>query len=127
MKFRILIRTESGREWEEEYDKNITDPTVWAEETIDMFNRTLRPHEESRILLDVKITDDNNNKYHRWIKKTDGMSTKFRGEIVDIVYCERCGITGKRYGLANGVTIDSKFRKKAYIECDTAKEAMKER
>lgn len=119
MKFKILIRTEDGREWWEDYDKDIPDAQKWAEDTIGQFNKTLRPNEKSRTLLKVEVEDSSNDKHHRWRKYTGGMSSGKDG--ADIMYCERCGITGKRYGLSGLVTIDSKYRKKVFRQCDTAR------
>ena len=121
MKFKILVCTQDGREWWEDYDKNITDPKKWAVDTIDMFNRTLKSYEKPRILLNVTVLDNDNDKHHLWVKKTDGMSVKFRGSLVDMMYCSACGITGKRYGFSGEVTLDSKYNKKAFRECHTAK------
>ncbi len=121
MKFKILTKTDDGEEWWEDYDKDVPDARKWAEDTIAGFNETLRPHEKARELLDVQVIDSSNDKHHHWVKKTGGMSVKFRGSFVDMMYCDKCGITGKRYGLDGSVTIDSKYSKKAFIECHTAK------
>lgn len=120
MKFRILLKTEKD-EWWESYDKDTTDPQVWAEETIQRFNDTLRPHELARQLLRVEVIEQGNERHHKWVKRTDGMSVPFRGCAVDLMFCSACGITGKRFGVAGHVKIDSKYRKKAYLECHTAK------
>ena len=119
MKFKILVKTDS-EQWWEEYDKNTTNPNKWAIETIQHFNATLKPHEKFRSLVDVQIIDESNNQ-HSWVKRTDGMSVNFRGSIVDLMRCENCGITGKRIGLSGFVKVDSKYKKKAYLRCDTAK------
>lgn len=123
MKFKILLRTKSGKERSETYDEDITDPIKWAENTINYFNRTLKPGEESVILINVEILDDRNDKYHRWVKQ-NCTSVNFKGSIVDLFKCERCGLTGKKYGLAGTVTIDSKYNKKVFRECHTAKKEM---
>jgi len=120
VKFKILVQNESGREWWEDYDKDISDANEWAKNTIAQFNATLRPHEKARKLLDVVVLDESNKKHHRWVKRTDGMSVNFRGGLVDLMFCERCGITGKRHGISSTVIIDSKYRKKAFRECHTA-------
>jgi len=120
MKFKIKVKHKGGDEWWEEYDEKVEDAHIWARDIIKRFNETLRPYEPPRELLRVEIIDDNNKKFHNWIKRTYGMSVKFRGATVDLMYCSRCGITGKRYGFYSNVKIDSKFRKKAYKECHTA-------
>ena len=125
MKFKIICRNVVEEDtWEEEYDENIEDHQQWAKETLKCFNETLRPYEKPRELVDVVVLDAKNNK-HEWEKRTDGMSVRFRGQLVDLMYCKRCGITGKRYGISSHVKIDSKFRKKAFRRCDTALEELK--
>lgn len=118
MKFKIKVKTANGQEWWEDYNKDIIDPQKWAEETIKNFNSALRPCESYRTLLAVEIIDKNNDEHHKWIKCTNGMSINFHGSLVDLMYCERCGITGKRYGLQSVVKIDSKFRKKIFQKCN---------
>ncbi len=98
MKFKIKVRTGDGEEWWEDYDEDISDPQEWAKNTINRFNATLQPREEPRTLIDVEILDESNEKHHRWVKRTDGMSVNFQGSVVDIMSCQRYGITGKRYG-----------------------------
>lgn len=124
MQFRILTRRADGAEWWEDYDKDVGDPQKWAETTVAHFNDTLRPGEQSRTLLKVEVLDTDSSKHHKWTKSTAGMSQIFRGRCVDIMFCERCGITGKRYGLSENITIDSKYRKKVYQSCATAQVAM---
>ena len=102
----------------ETYDKDIQDPEEWAKSTIEYFNGTLRPGESKRKLLKVEMIDTHSSdKQHKWIKSVTGMSASFRGRVVDLMFCDRCGITGKRYGLSSTVTVDSKYRSKAYREC----------
>lgn len=125
MKFRLLVKTSDGDEWWEEYDKEIADPHAWARETLEEFNATLKPGERPRELLKIEILDDSNEKYHQWVKRTDGMSVRFRGEVVDLMFCEKCRITGKRKGFRSDVVIDSKFRRKGFQECHTSLELMR--
>ena len=124
MKFKIKCAhtVEPDETWGEDYDKDILDAEEWAKETVAGFNQTLRPGERERMLLAVEVLDSDNAKFHEWIKRTDGMSISFRGRIADLVYCAKCGITGKRFGLSSTVFIDSKYRKKVFRRCDTAKE-----
>lgn len=124
MKFRINVRSESGEEWWEEYDEDVDFPKRWAKDMVKMFNDMLCPGEERRSLLAVEVIDRSNGRFHRWVKRTDGMSVMFRGSVVDMMRCERCGITGKRFGVRDKVVIDSRYRGKAYSECDTAREKL---
>lgn len=128
MKFKIFTeQTDSGRTHWEEYEKDISDPEKWAKETLDNFNATLRPKESPRKFLEVVIIgDENNEELHKWDKNITGMSVLFRGLIVDIMYCQKCGITGKRYGLRPRVVIDSKYRKKDFRKCNLAKKLLAE-
>ena len=125
MEFTVICRNVGEEEtWEEKYDENVENPRKWAEKIIKSFNETLRPYEKPRELVDVVVLNAKNNK-HEWEKRTDGMSVRFRGHLVDLVYCKRCGITGKRYGMSHHVKIDSKYRKKAFKKCDTALEELR--
>lgn len=119
MKFRIEVGNEdgSGESWWEDYEEDIDDAQKWAEETILFFNNTIRPHEKKRKLLQVVVLDESNDTLHSWEKKTSGMSTQFRGQFCDLMYCTKCGITGKRFGLSTHVKIDSKYRGKVYRNC----------
>ena len=122
MEFKIKVRNmKTMKEWWEEYDEDTQNAEEWAIKTIKWFNDTLHPHEAPRKLLEVEVIEEGNDKHHKWEKHTAGMSVSFRGSTVDIMYCKKCGITGKRFGLTGIVKIDSKFRKKAYRECHTAK------
>lgn len=121
MKFKIHVENSKG-DWWESYDKNVTDPQQWAENTIAAFNATLRPGEKPRTLLGVEVENASNDNLHDWVKRTDGMSVPFRRRLVDLMFCSKCGITGKRFGIGSSVKIDSKYRKKAYLQCHTAKE-----
>lgn len=116
MIFKIHVRDSDGRDWWEDYDKDVEDPNKWAEEILARFNAGLRPGEKARELLDVVVIDSENNN-HAWVKRTDGQSVLFRGQIVDLHYCSKCRITGKRYGLASKVIRDSKYRAKKYDKC----------
>lgn len=82
-----------------------------AQETVDYFNRTLKPHEKERKLVSVKDTviDKTAIIPHNWIKIS--LVTEKGG--YDKMKCTQCGATGKRYGLY-GVRIDSKFKHRKY-------------
>lgn len=126
MRFRIFC-TDGGKEWSEEYNKDVADANKWAADTIEYFNDTLRPGENPRKLIKVEVLENSNEEFHRWVKRTDGMSVIFRGKMVDLMFCEKCRITGKKYGLSGNVIIDSKFRKKAFKKCNTAMVEMSKR
>ncbi len=123
MKFKIIVRTPSGRQWEEEYNKETEDPKKWAEDVITNFNNTLKLGEETRTLIDVMILDTNNDKWHHWVKQSM-MPVQFRGSMIDLYRCDKCGITGKRYGSSGTIVIDSKYRQKIYKQCNTARAIM---
>ncbi len=115
MRFVITV-TDGKTEWEEEYNKNTTDPERWGRNIIECFNKTLCTYEKPRKFLKVRILSEDNIK-HEWAKRTDGMSVSFRGQVADIMYCTRCRITGKRFGLNPDVKRDSKYRAKKYQTC----------
>ena len=115
MKFRIFIKTDS-REWFEDYDENTDNPEEWAKNIIAFFNSTLKPGEKKRTLLSVEVIGKENTK-HDWVKYTGGMSVNFRGSNVDVMFCNKCGITGKRFGMSKTVKIDSKYSKKVFRTC----------
>ena len=51
-------------------------------------------------------------RHHDWYKRTDGMSVPFRGRLVDVFECRKCGVTGKKMGLDSPIKRDHKFRAK---------------
>lgn len=109
----------SSTTWNEEYI--IDNPNVyeWAKNTIDKFNATLYPGESPRELVEVKILSDSEKENkHNWIKTN--LITIVRGKSsYDTMKCEKCGITGKRYGLRdNAVEFDAKYRYKKYEKCN---------
>lgn len=58
MKFEIEVRDVlTEKTHTETYTKNVEDPEAWAKETIDNFNRNLKPGEDLRKLVAVKIID----------------------------------------------------------------------
>jgi hypothetical protein len=127
MKFKMLVReTKTGREWWENYDKDVSDVEEFCKHAVEeIWNGNLRPHEKKREFIKCEIIENSNDKFHKWFKLTSGMSVEFRGQIVDLVKCSVCGITGKRYGLDDKVKIDSKYRKKAFQNCDTSQKEQK--
>lgn len=125
MKFKIQVEDANGNQWWESYDEKTDDPKAWAEQIINSFNASLRPWETERKLINIETVDDSNSRFHSWVKRTDGMSVEFRGSVCDLMRCEKCGITGKRFGYNKTVKIDSKYKKKAFQRCDTAIEELK--
>lgn len=123
MKLRLKIRNPaSGNEWLEEYDKrgigdngNVQQAQDWAFELVKHYNATLRPGESPRELLSTEIVGTSTE--HDWYKRTDGMSVSFRGRMVDLFECSKCGVTGKKGSLAGSIKRDSKFKGKKYAIC----------
>jgi hypothetical protein len=117
MKFIVYVSDERHEEpWTEEYDKEVEDPQKWAEDTISTFNANLRPGEYLRRLERVEVTGPS-TKRHTW-HKTNLITIRARGQFYDTYVCTYCGITGKRHGLSDGVTIDYKYKAKKYQTCD---------
>lgn len=140
MKFRIQVTDDrvfngSINEWWENYDTSTSaprnlpwedDPQVWAQKTVDWFNRTLREGELPRRLLKVEIVDESGEALvsHSWdkVSLTGVSDPRIKGgRIFDRMRCTRCGVTGKRYTLDH-ITIDSKYRAKKYQHCNWAKD-----
>ena len=115
MEFRMEI-TDGKSTWFEDEIRNVPDAQEEAERILNDFNNTLRRGELPRKLIGVKIINQD-KRNHAWIKRTDGMSVNFRGGTVDLMYCQKCGITGKRSGLSANVKRDSKYRAKKYEFC----------
>lgn len=120
MKIKLKVkRLSDGATWVESYEEDMAPEEVqeWAEGLLAWFNATLRPGESPRDLIGIIIEDEDNSNLHKWTKRSDGQSVMFRGRVADLMYCEKCGITGKRFGLSQHVVIDSKFRAKKYQQC----------
>jgi hypothetical protein len=91
--------------WEEEHDLPDGWPSVEVQRLIDRFNATLRAHEIPRRLVRIVSQEPSKPKprEHKWEKTS--LVTERGG--YDRMRCERCGATGKRYGLGQfGVKID---------------------
>lgn len=102
--------------WCEEY--YLVDPKKDAKAIIDYFNKTLRPGERPRVLLEVNILDgeDNSKMPHDW-EKTNLVTVVHGGSSFDTYRCTRCKITGKRRGFDSGIVRDGKYRYKKYDYC----------
>jgi len=83
------------------------------EETIREFNKTLRPNERARKLIDYEVLESSENKPHSW-RKLNLVTQIVKGQLFDIYICEVCKATGKRFGLCGGITLDKKYKKKVY-------------
>ena len=122
MKIKITVKNATS-EWSEEYDRagigdngNILQAQDWAYQLIETFNETLRPFEKRRELIGVEIIGKS-APAHDWIKRTNGMSVEFRGALVDLFECRKCGITGKRFRLGDAVKRDSKYKAQRFANC----------
>jgi hypothetical protein len=124
VKIRIKVKGVAG-EWTEDYDqvgiKDLWQAESWAAGLIDNFNNTLRPGESRRELLGTEIIGASTA--HDWFKRTDGMSVRFQGGLVDVMECSKCGITGKRQGVSSVIKRDSKYRAKKFAICGAANSA----
>lgn len=124
--FTIHVRSKkTGMEWVERYQKETTDPEQWGRDLIEWFNSTRRENEGEREFLRVEVHGDVPPPEHNWSKTT--LMTQSRGGMTsfDKMKCERCGITGKRFGLQAHVKRDSQYRAKVYARCDTTVEHLK--
>lgn len=109
----------------ETHEQITADPKQWCRDILDWFNSTLRPHERKRFFVRCEVIGEVPPAEHRWSKRsamTKVMSGGPRsGQNYDAMDCERCGVTGKRYGLQEYVHLDSKWKKKiAFKRCDTS-------
>lgn len=127
MKFKILVRnTVTQNEYWEEYDKGVEDPHKWAKETIEFFNRTLRPNEAPRELVEVSILKTGNASHHQWEKSNLVTHRPALGlPSYDTYQCLVCRITGRRYGLQEHIVRDRKYFHEAFEDCDKAIVRMK--
>lgn len=96
-------------------------PAQWGKDIVANWNATLRPHESARTIDALRVTDildKDAHVEHDWHKTN--LVTVMRGNLAfDTVRCNRCGITGKRYGL-NGVTPDAAFKAQVFRTCNGA-------
>lgn len=107
----------------ETYEKITLDPEKWSKDILAWFNSTLRPHETERVFVRCEIIGEVPPAEHLWFKKTAMTQTLPQsrgGSSFDAMQCERCGITGKRFGIRSNVSIDGKWRGVAYKRCDTS-------
>lgn len=74
------------------------------------------PHEFK--VIDAVNTDKDLSRQHVW-NKQNLVTLKRNGAFFDVLKCDKCGITAKRYGLAH-IVIDAKYKHPDYVYCDTA-------
>jgi hypothetical protein len=128
MKIVVTITDNSSRnEWDEFYmlPDGVDDDTVWdiMEKELTKFNTTLRSNESPRTIMEINEDDSINESYcgiliqHEW-RKTNLVTLMDGRSSYDTVACEKCGITGKRYGLGiSGVHRDKKYQSIKYGTC----------
>ena len=72
------------------------------------------------------MLDKDSRGEHSW--KKDCLVTQMGPDGPNDNYkCSVCGITGKRFGLGSRLSVDAKFRAKAYLRCDTAEAHLKKK
>lgn len=131
MREAILHASDAGGTFDEQYGEgergsfavglSDADIETWARALIQEFNNTLRTHETARTLNSVTIREKPNQaapESHDW-HKTNAVTISDRHGVYDRMKCERCGITGKRFGLVN-VRLDSEFKARAFETCNGA-------
>lgn len=120
-KFRMLVRiNDTGAENWEEYTKETQDPKRWAKDCIEYFNTTCRPGESRRTLVKVELVEDGIAPLeHDW-SKTNLVTLSQGGRIFDDMKCQRCGVTGKRFGFGTVPKRNGIYRPVVYARCDTA-------
>lgn len=110
----------------EVYERRCADVTEAAQGLIDHFNSTLRRYEKARVLVSARELDDQTMTEHVWIKATAMTQRGRHGKAFDKMHCQRCGLTGKRYGLSADISIDAPFnRTPGYKNCARASELLK--
>lgn len=125
MRFRMVVKHKDGGEpWNEDEDRleieSMDEAQVWAKETVDHFNATLRPYEKLRELISVEFLGDE-SRHHDWEKTNLITIVLPNDDSYDTAQCMSCGITGKRWGLSQSVTLDKEFSAYGYQSCIQAK------
>lgn len=121
MRFVITVRHKDDEEsWDEDFDKphvqSLEEAHVWAAQTVQRFNDSLRYKEKARVLLDVKLDIQPESEVHDFEKVNIVTILDSRLGTFDILRCKFCGVTGKRFGLTN-FKIDRKFRARKWQKC----------
>lgn len=102
--------------WEETYEKDLKNPAEYGQQVIDDFNASLRPGEKPRRYVSFRVLGDIGYA-HDWVKRTNGMSVNFNGVTADLMFCRKCNISGKKFGLSSEVKLDSKYKAKKHKFC----------
>lgn len=135
MNYRAFIKhdgKDDASAWSEDYSYSYIETLGEAEQQarrfVDDFNASLRPGEKRRVFVRVEeIAEEVNlDERHEW-RKTNLMTLASPHGRHDTMKCEVCGITGKRYGISESVTLDSQYRAKAFTHCDTARALLAKR
>jgi hypothetical protein len=92
------------------------DPETYGAEVIQYFNDTLRSGESARELVASRMLPDVEAK-HDWEKQNLYTVRDRTGQYYDVHKCRACGVTGKRYGLADHITRDRAYAAKKYDVC----------
>ncbi len=107
----------SDATWTEKYDCK-GDPGRWAADLVSRFNAALRPGERPRELVAVRVLEDAPPAPdHIWRKENLTTIIDQVGPSYDVYRCERCGITGKRFGVGEGIRRDLRYGAKKYEKC----------
>lgn len=127
MRKAILHCHDEDGSWAEKYEEGDAPSTfkpgddieIWAHALLDRWNATLRPKDKPRVLDRVEVVDDGAPaeppKDHDW-HKTNAATLSDRSGVYDRMRCERCGTTGKRFGLTN-IKRDAAFKARAFETC----------
>ena len=106
MKFLITVcNTATPKDtWGETYTKDLHSLEAieaWGRETIENFNKTLRPHEKPRSFVAARIINHlEKDPAHLWSEKKNLVTLVTKdGACYDKFTCLKCGIEGKKYGL----------------------------
>ncbi len=118
--FKMFVKVKGSDDstaWDEEYRRDEDDAQAIAQGIIDNWNRTLRPHEKARELVRVELISDKADPIaHQW-EKQNTITIKDSLGLYDVYKCQRCKITGKRFGLSQDIKLDSAYRAKYHNNC----------
>lgn len=117
MRFTVICKNKGESlltAWEESYNKaEVTNSELaiaWAQQTIEGFNQTLRQGEIAREVVGVRMDAGNAELAHEWRKTNLVTIDGGGGASYDTARCERCGATGRRYGLSEHIALDKRFK-----------------
>lgn len=108
--YTVAKTTDPEDSWVETLECAFTkEPLKAVAEVIDFFNRTLRPGEVPRVLVNVlEVEKTLLPNVHHW-EKQNLITIIKGGRNYDVVKCRACGATAKRFGLGYHIEIDRKF------------------